>query len=165
MSFDQVWMIIFPFKVLGKFGKIIHLDIISCVIGSNISSGSAPAIIISCSIVYLVFLFLFDGELKEILRESELLIYLFLAQTKVLDVEESDVVNGMFELFGQAFFASWSVVILKIESDQLSPGQIGFCFWWMCVGFEILKGVLFEVHGGSLNCGGFCRSSSHFVSL
>jgi hypothetical protein len=48
-------------------------------------------------------------------------------------IYETNVVNGMFELLGQALFAPWATVVFKIKCYKLGPWQVFFGVRWMNV--------------------------------
>jgi hypothetical protein len=43
------------------------------------------------------------------------------------------VVDGMFELLGQALFATWATVVFKIKRYEFGPWQVFFGVRWMNV--------------------------------
>jgi hypothetical protein len=87
-----------------------------------LATGAAPTIVVRLGVFDLVLLLLLDWELKEVLRQSELLVDLLLAQTIVLDVEEADVMNRVLQLLRETLLSTWTVVVLEIEGDEFGPG-------------------------------------------
>ena len=62
---------------------------------------------------------LLGGQGKEFFANGELAVDFLLVETKVCDVEEAHVVNGIAELVGQLLFPAWSVKLRQIKGDKV----------------------------------------------
>ncbi|CAG9985185.1 unnamed protein product [Clonostachys byssicola] len=64
---------------------------------------------------------LLGGQLEKVLPNGELLIDLLLAEAKVYDVEETDLLQSLEQLVGESLFASRLVELGQIKRYQISP--------------------------------------------
>jgi hypothetical protein len=64
---------------------------------------------------------LLQRQFVELPSESKLSVDFFLADAKVLHIEEADMLRGVSELFGQLLLAVWSIEEAQVESYQLGP--------------------------------------------
>lgn len=91
----------------------------------HILSQASRAVAIILSIVQILKVvelqLLLERQVVELPAQSELAVDFFLADTKVLDIEETDVLGSIGELLGQLFLATRSIEQTQIESDELSP--------------------------------------------
>lgn len=110
VSLDERRLSIFAFEIFGEFGNVVDLDIVFDF--SNLMMiVSSPAVVISIRIINFVLGFFVHGESEEILGECKLTIYLILRKTKVFDIEETDMVDSMFKLFGKTFFSTFIIEV------------------------------------------------------
>lgn len=132
------------------------------------TSRAAPSIVIGRGVVAFMLLLLFHRQFEEGFRQGELLLHLLLAQTIVLHVEESNVMNSMFELLCETLFATWTIEVLEIKRYRFCPIQRLFGLGWLLVGCEVALVVLLRVRGrtcqGVLRLERFCGSLSFTVA-
>lgn len=58
------------------------------------------------------------------------------------NTHKANMMNSMLELFSQSLLASWSRVVLEVQSDELRPWQVFLSLRWVNVRLKIRKIVL-----------------------
>lgn len=111
VSLQQVWVVILAQEIRGELGDVEDLNGRERLLLQR-PPGPSPAVVVGLGVVAFILGLLFGGELEEVLGQGELLIHRVLVQAEVLDVEESDVVDGVGELGRKPFLAPRSVVFL-----------------------------------------------------
>jgi hypothetical protein len=86
MSVEEGRVRVFAGKVGGEFGDVENLNIISCFF-DLVATVAAPAVVVGSCIVNFVLLLLRGWELKEVLSQGKLTVYICLGDSKVLDVK------------------------------------------------------------------------------
>lgn len=153
---QERWLRIFALEIAREFGDVVDFNVVSY--GPDVSKTAAsPTVVIGVCVVDFVLCFCVDGEREEVLGEGELAIDLVLGETKVFDVEKSDVVYGVFELLCESLFSSAVVEIRKVECHEFGPGEGFFGFGWVGVGWEVIEIVLFWILKGPRSLWGRCH--------
>lgn len=94
MRLYQIRLFIPTLEIFGELGNIEDFNVVFY--RTDLSSSRAtPAIIIRIRVVDLVSGLLFGVQVKEVFCYCELLVYLLLRESKVLDVEKADMMDRM----------------------------------------------------------------------
>ncbi len=63
-------------------------------------------------------------QLEYLPSEIKLRGHFLLREAKAVDVEEADLVDGLLELRCETFFAARLIELVKMQSDEISPGKV-----------------------------------------
>lgn len=131
VRFEQVWLIILALEVVSEFGNVVDLDVVLSLRDEG-TTRSAPAVVVSCSIVTLVLLLFRYWELEEMFRQGELLVNLLLSKAKVLDVKlvpgkRGEIVRPQLDIriqHGERHVQAALQVALCHRDDRNPQGQV-----------------------------------------
>ena len=84
---------VFAGKVGGEFWDVENLNIVSCFF-DLVTTVAAPAVVVRSCVVDFVLLLLRGWELKEVLGQGKLAVYICLGDVKVLDVKLSGEISA-----------------------------------------------------------------------